>query len=98
MLRALLPIAFLVAPWATATADSPADPDAKAALQYWQAFAAFPRLTAAEEEHLNDECVTMPLDARARELVGNAHAVPDPDGTEIFEDTAAGAQAVLVVR
>jgi hypothetical protein len=73
MLRAsLLAIAFVVAPWATATADTPADLDANAALQYWQAFAGLPRLTGAEEKHLNDECVTMPLDAQARELVAKA--------------------------
>jgi hypothetical protein len=49
--------------------DAPTDLSANAALKYWQAFAALPRLTAAQEKKLDDECVTMPLDAHARKLV-----------------------------
>jgi hypothetical protein len=45
---------------------------ANAALKYWQAFAALPRLTGAEEKKLNEECVTMLLDARAREIAARA--------------------------
>jgi hypothetical protein len=43
-----------------------------AALKYWQAFAALPRLTGAEEKKLYEECVTMSLDAHARALVAKA--------------------------
>ena len=43
-----------------------------AALKYWQAFATLPKLTDAEQKVLTLEYATMPLDARARELVTNA--------------------------
>jgi hypothetical protein len=67
-----LTIAMLVLPLASASADAPPDPATNAALQYWQAFASLPRLTDAEEKSLNDDCVTMPLDAHARDLVSRA--------------------------
>jgi len=73
MLRALfLAMTVLVLPWEVASADAPSDLGANAALKYWQAFAALPRLTNADEQKLNAECVTMPLDAHARELVTKA--------------------------
>jgi hypothetical protein len=45
---------------------------ANAALQYWQAFASLPRLSDAEQKKLLADCLTMPLDAHARELVTKA--------------------------
>src|SRR5262249_35750232 len=48
------------------------DPGANAALKYWQAFAALPRFTDAQQKKLNAECLTMPLDAHARQTVTRA--------------------------
>jgi hypothetical protein len=73
MLRALsLAVTLLVLPPASRAADAPPDPCANAALKYWQAFAQLPRLTDAEEHKLDAECLTMPLDAHAREIVNRA--------------------------
>lgn len=51
------------------SADSGPDLGANAALEYWQAFAQLPSLTHPEQNKLASECVTMPLDAHARERV-----------------------------
>ncbi len=67
-----LTMTVLVVPLAPASADAPPELGENAALKYWQAFAALPRLTGAEQKKLNEECVTMPLDAHAREMVTNA--------------------------
>ena len=73
MLRAcFLAMTVLVLLLEPASADAPPDLGGNAALKYWQAFAALPRLTGAEEKKLNEECVTMPLDAHAREMVAKA--------------------------
>ncbi len=73
MPRALaLTMTLLVLPLGRAAADAPADPGANAALKYWQAFATLPTLSPAEQNKLNAECLSMPLDARARELLSQA--------------------------
>jgi hypothetical protein len=73
MSRALcLAMILLVLPLGYALADAPPEPGANAALKYWQAFATLPRLSDAEQTKLNAECVTMPLDAHAREVVTKA--------------------------
>src|SRR5215468_1578611 len=73
MLRALcLATAVLGVPTGSASADAPPAPGANAALKYWQAFATLPQLTDAEGQRLNAECLTMPLDAPVREVVGKA--------------------------
>jgi hypothetical protein len=73
MLRALsLVLALLVLPLGSASADAPPDPGANAALKYWQAFATLPKSTDAEQTKLIAECLTMPLDAQARQLVARA--------------------------
>jgi hypothetical protein len=73
MLRALaLASTMLVLSSGTASADAPLDLGANAALQYWQAFAQLPRMTEAQEHKFDAECLTMPLDAHARELVTRA--------------------------
>ncbi len=73
MLRATcLSLTLLLLPRTPMSADTPADLGANAALKYWQAFALLPPLTKAERDRLVAECVTMPLDARARELVSRA--------------------------
>ncbi len=70
MLRALLvPLLLLVLPSGYASAEVPPAHATNAALLYWQAFAQLPRLSNAEEQKLLEECLTMPLDAHARELV-----------------------------
>jgi hypothetical protein len=61
----------LVLPLGSATADAPPDLGAIATLKYWQAFAALPRLTEAEQKKLA-ESLTEPLDERAREIVTKA--------------------------
>jgi hypothetical protein len=69
MLRALcLTVALLALPWGRASADTAPGPGANAALQYWQAFATLPKFTEAEQNKLG-ECLTMPLDAQARDTV-----------------------------
>jgi hypothetical protein len=45
---------------------------ANAALKYWRAFALIPKLTEPEQQKLNADCLTMPLDAHARDLVTSA--------------------------
>jgi hypothetical protein len=73
MLRTFsLAMTLLMLPCGIASADAPCDLDANAALKYWQAFAQLPKLTDVEEHKLNEECLTMPLDAHARELVDKA--------------------------
>jgi hypothetical protein len=73
MLRAwFLAMTVLVLPWRPASADDPPELGRNAALKHWQAFASLPRLTGAEEKKLNEDCVTMPLDAHAREVVNEA--------------------------
>src|SRR5262245_18700224 len=73
MLRALrLVMTIVVLPLGYASADTLPDLSENAALKYWQAFAALPRLTDAQQKKLNAECLTMPLDAHAREVVTRA--------------------------
>ncbi|HZU36622.1 MAG TPA: hypothetical protein VFA18_11965 [Gemmataceae bacterium] len=73
MLRALcLLLAFSVFPMPTVSADTAPDLGANAALKYWQAFATMPTMTEAEQNRLNANCLTMPLDAQARKLVDSA--------------------------
>jgi hypothetical protein len=54
-----------------ASADAPPDLGANAALKYWQGFATLPAFTDAEQKKLG-ECLTMPLDAQARQTVTKA--------------------------
>jgi hypothetical protein len=73
MLRALALVPVLVVfPVGKAAADAGPDQSGNAALKYWQAFATLPRLTEAEQTKLVTDCVTMPLDAPARDLVTKA--------------------------
>jgi hypothetical protein len=73
MPRALaLVMTILVLPLGRAAADAPPDAGANAALKYWQAFATLPTLSPSEQNKLNAECLSMPLDARARELLTRA--------------------------
>jgi hypothetical protein len=60
---------FAVGP---ASANSPVDLGANAALKYWQGFATLPQFSDAEAQALNAECLSMPLDAHAREIVSMA--------------------------
>jgi hypothetical protein len=70
MVRALcLILAFAGFPPGFASAIGDPDLGANAALKYWQAFAQLPPLTQSEQGKLVAECVTMPLDAHARELI-----------------------------
>jgi hypothetical protein len=70
MPRALcLVLALFVLSPGRVPADAPPGLGANAALKYWQAFATLPSFTKAEQAKLNAECLTMPLDAHARELV-----------------------------
>jgi hypothetical protein len=55
-----------------ASLEAPSDLGANASLKYWQAFATLPKFTDAEQTQIMSECLTMPLDARAREIVGKA--------------------------
>jgi hypothetical protein len=72
MLRALCLAMTLVVVPGPASADAGPEPGANAALKYWQAFATLPKFTDAEGQKLNAECLTMPLDAQARDLVTKA--------------------------
>src|SRR5258708_2287839 len=73
MLRApCLAMAFLLFALGTASTDSALDLGANAALKYWQGFATLPQFTDAELQAINAECLTMPLDAHAREVVSKA--------------------------
>jgi hypothetical protein len=65
-------MAFLVLPGGQTRADATADLGANAALKYWQAFATLPKFADAEQHKLAAEYLTMPLDARAREIVASA--------------------------
>jgi hypothetical protein len=56
---------------ASARADAP-ELGANAALKYWQAFAALPKQTDAEINELVAQWRTMPLDARAKELLAQS--------------------------
>jgi hypothetical protein len=56
----------------SASADAPVELGANAALKYWQAFAQLPKFTEALEHKFREECLTMPLDAHAREIVAGA--------------------------
>jgi hypothetical protein len=72
MLRAwLIAVTLVVLPLGLA-AEAPAERGANAALAYWRAFATLPRLTEAAQKKLNAECLTMPLDAHARDVVQQA--------------------------
>jgi hypothetical protein len=72
MLRALgLAMTILVLPLEFASADAPPDLGVNAALKYWQGFASLPAFTEAEQKKLG-ECLTMPLDAQARQTVTKA--------------------------
>jgi hypothetical protein len=73
MLRplSLVVTAFLLC-GGSAIADTEPDLGTNAALTYWQAFATLPKLADAEQNVLTHEYTTMPLDARARELVTSA--------------------------
>ncbi len=55
-----------------AFADAGSDLGNNAALIYWQAFAQLPKLPEAELEKINRDCLTMPIDDHARELVARA--------------------------
>ena len=73
MLRAFaLALTIFVLPSGYASADTPVNLGANAALKYWQAFAQLPKLTDAEEHKLTAEYLMMPLDAHARDLVAKA--------------------------
>jgi hypothetical protein len=73
MLRALcLAMTIFVLPLVPASADEGPNLGANAALKYWQAFAQLPKFTDAEQKKLVADCLTMPLDAHARELVTRA--------------------------
>jgi hypothetical protein len=73
MVRALcLILAFAGFPPAFASSNGDPDLGANAALKYWQAFAQLPPLTHSEHDKLVTECVTMPLDAHAREFVARS--------------------------
>jgi hypothetical protein len=73
MLRALcLATTILALPPGHASAEAPSDLGANAALKYWQAFAALPKFTDAEQTRLISEHLTMPLDTQAREIVSKA--------------------------
>jgi hypothetical protein len=73
MLRALcLAMTPVVLLMGSARADDSAALEVNAALVYWQAFATLPTLTHDEQGRLGSECLTMPLDDSARELVNKA--------------------------
>ena len=75
MLRALcLAVTVFGLPLGSASAEAPPAPvpGANAVLKYWQAFATLPQLTDAEGQTLKAECLTMPLDAHASEIVAKA--------------------------
>jgi hypothetical protein len=66
-----LAMTLIVLPAGCASAEAPSDLGANAALKYWQGFATLPRLTDAEQKQLGD-CLTLPLDKHAREVVNQA--------------------------
>jgi hypothetical protein len=65
-------MALLVFPLEVAQAAAPVNLGENAALKYWQAFATLPRFTDAEQKKIAAECLTMPLDAQARQFVTRA--------------------------
>jgi hypothetical protein len=67
-----LAMAVLVLFLTAAPTEAGPDLRANAALKYWQAFTTLPRFTADEQNKLKAECATLPLDARAREMVTQA--------------------------
>ncbi|HVC97929.1 MAG TPA: hypothetical protein VND64_29935 [Pirellulales bacterium] len=73
MLRALcLSMTLVVFSLGSALADNAAVLGQNAALVYWQAFATSPTLTHDEQSRLGSQCLTMPLDTQAREIVNKA--------------------------
>jgi hypothetical protein len=73
MPRAMCLAMTLLVPFAVPVlADQGPDLGANAALKYWQAFTTLPGFTAAEEDKLTADCLTMPLDAEARKTVTEA--------------------------
>jgi hypothetical protein len=73
MVRALwLATTVLLLPFNHVLAESPGDRSGNAALKYWQAIAALPKLADAEVQKLNESYLTMPLDAHAKEIVEKA--------------------------
>src|SRR6516225_2759453 len=72
MLRAFcLAVSIFLLPLAPISAEAPPKPGGNAALSYWQAFPQLPKLSDAETLKLYADCVTMPLDARVKELLTN---------------------------
>ena len=72
MLRAFcLAVSIFLLPLAPISAEAPPKPGGNAALTYWQAFPQLPKLSDAETLKLYADCVTMPLDARVKELLTN---------------------------
>ncbi len=67
MARALCLAMTILLPLSASSDTSP-----NAALKYWQAFAAIPSFTAVERARLMIDCLTMPLDAQAREYITQA--------------------------
>jgi hypothetical protein len=73
MLRALcLTVTILALSMNALLAGEGPDLGANAALKYWQAFATLPRVPPAEQKKLEAECLTLPLDARVREIVAGS--------------------------
>src|SRR5690348_13081793 len=73
MLRAVcLAMTVCVLPLGLATAEAPPNPDANAALKYWQAFATLPRFTDDQQKKKLAESLSKPLDAQARQMVTRA--------------------------
>jgi hypothetical protein len=60
-------------PLSQAWADQPGDRDDNAALKYWQAIASLPKLKDADVQRINDQYLTIPLDAGVKEIVGKAN-------------------------
>jgi hypothetical protein len=69
--RCLAMTVLLLAPGSVLAGAGP-DLGANAALKYWRAFATLPTLSRAEQSKLNAACLSMPLDAKARELLTRA--------------------------
>jgi hypothetical protein len=73
MVRALwLATTIFLLPFNHVLAESPHDQSGNAALKYWQAIAALPKLADAEVQKLNESYLTMPLDSQAKDIVGKA--------------------------
>jgi hypothetical protein len=74
MVRAwCLATTLLLMPLSQAWADSPGDRDDNAALKYWQAIASLPKLKDADVQRINDQYLTIPLDAGVKEIVNKAN-------------------------